>query len=204
MDVKRLWFDQNPVTSTSRTGPDVKQRSGLDWAERVGAAIRKAVGKGTMPFQRDQHSANSARLYECPQCGESMTMKHQKRSMVIHIRKPENRECLNILSESGDLQQMQWARLAFESEYAENKCCPCCEQDLGTRGNMSRHMGKPDNVDCLQYAGKSGDPQLMKIFEALQLRGLRWLAHAVSHNSHVLNLQPNFYVISRPQRTWQA
>ena len=72
-----------------------------------------------------------------------------------------------MFSASGDVQEMEWARLASQSEYAETKCCPCCGEDLGSRGHMSRHLEKPNNATCLQYAGKSGDPKLRKIFEML-------------------------------------
>ena len=78
-----------------------------------------------------------------------------------------------MVSESVGLQQMEWARLASESEYAENKRCPCCEQDLRTCGNMARHMEKHDNADFLQYAGKSGDQHLIKIFVELTAEGLK-------------------------------
>ena len=40
---------------------------------------------------------------------------------------------------------------------------------------MSRHLEKPDNATCLQYAGKSGDPKLKKIFDKLTAG---WLALA--------------------------
>ena len=97
---------------------------------------------------------------------------HQKGHWGGLIRNPANKECLDVLSQSGDVWEMKWARLASESNYAENKCCSCCEQDLGTRGDMSRHMEKPENATCLQYAGKSGDPKLKKLFDKLTAGGL--------------------------------
>ena len=90
----------------------------------MGAAIGKFVGALITPIHRAQNAANRARIYKCPQCGESMTMVHLKKAMVIHIRNPANKECLNMLSQSGDVQDMEWARLASQSKYAENKYCP--------------------------------------------------------------------------------
>jgi len=174
-DVRRLWFSQKPVIRNSRTGSDAKPQPGHEWGARVDAAIRKFVGALITPIHRAQNAANSARIYKCPNCGESMTVVHLKKAMVIHIRNPANKECLDMLSESGDMQEMEGARLASQSEYAENKCCPCCEKDFGSRGNMSRHLEKPDNATCLQYAGKSGDPKLKKIFDKLTAG---WLALA--------------------------
>jgi len=74
-----------------------------------------------------------------------------------------------MFSGSGDVREMEWARLASQSEYAENICCPYCEKDLGHLGpgSMSVHLEKPENATFLQYAGKSGDPKLRKIFEML-------------------------------------
>jgi len=37
---------------------------------------------------------------------------------------------------------------------------------------MSRHLEKPENALCLQYAGKSGNPKLKKIFDELAAGGL--------------------------------
>jgi len=137
---RQEWESKNPVTRNSRTVPDVKQTPGWDCGEMVGATIGKAIGIGTTPLQRAQNAANSAKLYECPQCGESMKLAHRKRDMVIHCRKPDNKACLDMVSESGDLQQMEWIRRLASEDH-----CPCCEQDLGIIGNMSRHLEKPDN-----------------------------------------------------------
>jgi len=130
------------------------------------------VGQVFTPLHRAQHAANSPQIYKCPQCGESMKLGHLKRDIVIHIRSPANKECLEMFSESGDVREMEWARLASQSEYAETKCCPCCEEDLGSHGHMSRHLEKPDNATFLQYAGKSGDPKLKEIFDKLTAGGL--------------------------------
>ena len=111
----------------------------------MGATIGKAIGIGTTPLQRAENAANQAKPYKRPQCGESMKMARLKRDMVIHCRNPDNKACLDMVSESGDLQQMEWACLATKGHYAVNKSCPCCEQDLGTAGNMTRHLEKPDN-----------------------------------------------------------
>ena len=111
-----------------------------------------------------------------------------------------------MFSGSGDVREMEWARLASQSEYAENICCPYCEKDLGHLGpgSMSVHLEKPENATFLQYAGKSGDPKLRKIFEMLHLFGLHWLAHAVANNSPDLNLQQYLNGISCQRRTLHA
>ena len=96
-----------------------------------------------------------------------MKLAHRKRDMVIHCRKPDNKACLDMVSESGDLQQMEWIRRLASEDH-----CPCCEQDLGIVGNMSSHLEKPDNATCLQYTGKSGNQELAKIFEKLTAEGL--------------------------------
>jgi len=75
---------------------------------------------------------------------------HLKRDIVIHIRHPANKECLEMFSGSGDVREMEWARLASQSEYAENICCPYCEKDVGHLGpgSMSVHLEKPENATC--------------------------------------------------------
>ena len=78
-DVRRLWFAQNPVTRNSLTGPDAKPRPGQEWSAKVGAAIGKFIGVVPTPLHRAQNAANAARIYKCPQSGESMTMMHLKK-----------------------------------------------------------------------------------------------------------------------------
>jgi len=101
-----------------------------------------------------------ARTYECPNCGESMSNHSLKQSMVVHCRKPANTGCLEMLSESGDQRQMEWARLASEDECVTDKFCPFWGEDLGTSGDMVRHFQSPGNAECLQYAENSGDHRL--------------------------------------------
>ena len=97
------------------------------------------------------------------QCGAS-------HNIVNHIRRPANKKCLDMFSESGDLREMDWVRLSSQSEVAETKtnCCSCCEEEL-TRTSMLRHLETPDS---LQYAGKSGDPKLKEILDQLTAGGL--------------------------------
>jgi len=79
-DVRRLLFSQ----SNSRTSPDAKQQLGHEWGARVGTGIRKFVGAGFTPLHRAQNAANSAKIYKCPQCGESMKLGHLNFIRKIH------------------------------------------------------------------------------------------------------------------------
>jgi len=85
--------------------------------------------------------------------------------MVAHCRKPANKVCLEMLSESGDLRHMEWARLASDDEYVPDKLCPCCGADLVTSGDIKRHLRKPGNAACLHHAENSGDERMMNAFE---------------------------------------
>jgi len=104
---------------------------------RVGAGIGEFVGQFLSPLHRAQTAVTSAQRYKCRQCGESFIVGHFKRDIVIHIRRPANKKSLDMFSESGDLREMEWARLASQSEgVASNSLkCPCCEEDL-TRTSM--------------------------------------------------------------------
>ena len=172
-DVRRLRYSQNPVTQKSLTGPDAKPQSGCEWGAWVGAGIGKLVGQFLSPLHRAQTAANSAQRYKCRQCGKSFIVGHLKRDIVIHIRHPANKKCLDMFSESGDVREMESIRLASQSELAASSSlkCPCCEEDL-TRTSMLRHLETPDNANFKQYAGKSGDPKLKEIFDKLTTEAL--------------------------------
>jgi len=111
-DVRRLRYSQNPVTQKSLTGPDAKPQSGCEWGAWVGAGIGKLVGQFLSPLHRAQTAATLAQRYKCRQCGESFIVGHLKRDIVIHIRHPANKKCLDMFSESGDVREMESIRLA--------------------------------------------------------------------------------------------
>jgi len=118
-DVRRLWCSQKLVTPKSRTGPDAKPQSGHEWGARVRASIGMFAGQVVSPWRRARQAATSAQIYKCQQCGESFNVGHLKRDIVDDIRRPANKKCLDMFSESDDRREMDWVRLASQSEVAE-------------------------------------------------------------------------------------
>ena len=109
------------ITSDCETDPQVLDRIPrhhylrLSISELKDAEIKRAfsfIGIAATPLQRAQASDNAVRPCEYPACGESMAMAYLKRDIVLHCRKPANKTCLDMLSQSGNVWRMEWARLA--------------------------------------------------------------------------------------------
>ena len=45
---------------------------------------------------------------ECRNCGYATQQHHAKRNMVAHLKRPENKECLKLYSDSADPREMAW------------------------------------------------------------------------------------------------
>ena len=75
-DVRRLWYSQKPSTHKSRTDSNAKHVSGREWGARVGVGIGMFAGQFVLPLYRAQTKANSAQIYKCQQCGDSLNVRH--------------------------------------------------------------------------------------------------------------------------------
>jgi len=52
--------------------------------------------------------------YLCRQCGYTTRMNDAKRNMVTHLRRAENKKCLDLYSDSSDTREMDWVHLVQE------------------------------------------------------------------------------------------
>jgi len=163
--VKQWWYDQNPTLHKSRTGCDAKNRSGRQYGARVGASIGQSVGAGATSMRRAMEAAANSNEYQCRQCGRGYTKQHLKKNMVSHLSTEANRQCLVHYSESKDLREMEWVRLAQEQEaidaansraarhskdYQCRQCgCGVNKRNLGR--NMVSHLSTEANRQCLVH-----------------------------------------------------
>ena len=93
-------------------GPNAKNQSGREWGARVGAGIGKFAGALVSPLRRAQTDAINSQTYQCRQCGTSYRMGNLKRDIVPHLRRPANKKCLDLYSESSDKREMESVHLA--------------------------------------------------------------------------------------------
>ena len=56
--------------------------------------------------------------YLCRQCGYKSTMTDVKRNMVAHLRRAENKKCLDLYSDTSDTRDMAWVRAVQERQFS--------------------------------------------------------------------------------------
>jgi len=93
----------------------VEIQSGREWGARVGAGIGKFAGALLSPLRRAQTGATNSQTYKCRQCGAIFRVGNFKRDIVPHLRRPANKKCLDMYSESSDRREMEWVRLASQA-----------------------------------------------------------------------------------------
>ena len=173
INAKLMWYKQKPSVYNARTGPDAKQQSGRAFGERMGAAIGKMVGASATPKARARSAASNAQEYMCQHCGYKTTMGHVKIAMVAHLGREENKQCLNLYSQSPDKREEVWVQLVYDPAIPAHCLCRQCgytTRQSDAKRNMIRHLRHAQNKECLQLYSDSSDPQEMAWVRAVQER----------------------------------
>jgi len=126
------------------------------------------VGVPSTPLARDRSAASNAQEYKCRHCGYQTIMSNVKRDMPIHLRRAENKACLDLYSESGDAREQIWMKLVREPPVVECRKCGYTTQHRDAKRNMVRHLKRPENKECLQLYSDSTDAREMAWVRAVQ------------------------------------
>jgi len=172
-DVRQMWYSQKPTMYKSLTGADATPQASHAFGARVGAGIGKMVGALTTPKLQAQSAACNSKDYICWQCGYTTKMKNVKRDMVAHLGREENKQCLNLYSQSPDKREEVWVQLVHDPAIPAHCLCRQCgytTRQSDAKRNMIRHLRHAQNKECLQLYSDSSDPQEMAWVRAVQER----------------------------------
>ena len=89
--------------------------------------------------------------------------------MPTHLRREENKTCLDHYSQSQDEREKLWIKLVHEPAIgAECQKCGYTTQQNGAKRNMINHLKRPENKECLKLYSDSTDPREMTWVRAVQ------------------------------------